>query len=315
MVRALSSIPLLIILGPTATGKTQVAVEVAAGLGGEIVSADSMQVYRELDIGTAKPTAEERRRVPHHLVDVVDPGEAFNVARFQQMALKAIRDIHRRGRLPLLVGGTGLYIRALAEGFVVGQAPPDWDYRRRLEKVAARRGTDHLHRCLSQVDPEAAREINQADLKRVIRALEVFRQTGTPKTQLEHRNPPTDLDLLKVGLDRPREELYRRIDIRVERMIESGWIEEVRRLLNRGLEDWVASSQALGYRHLAAYVRGHRGLEETIRLIKRDTRRFAKRQLTWFRRERGVIWVPAGPPAVPDIASLAAGKWPGLKNP
>lgn len=308
----MKEIPLLVILGATASGKTSTAIQVALELGGEIISADSMQIYRGLDVGTAKPTPRERAAVPHHLVDVVDPGESFSVAIFQRRAYRLIKEIHGRGRLPLLVGGTGLYIRAVTEGWAVGRHPPDPCYREKLREIGETRGSQHLHRCLSRLDPQASTRIDPADLKRIIRALEIFRSGVGDKAEEGPDPGAPPRDPLKTGLFWPREELYRRIEDRVDMMMEAGWLEEVRELSRQGLHQWVTSSQALGYGHLASYLRGEKDLERALREIKRDTRRFAKRQLTWFRREKDIIWVQGGEGAAADIVRVAAGKWPEL---
>ncbi|MEW6447252.1 MAG: tRNA (adenosine(37)-N6)-dimethylallyltransferase MiaA [Bacillota bacterium] len=281
--------PLLVIAGPTATGKSAVAIEVALRVNGEIVSADSMMVYRGMDIGTAKPTPAERRGVPHHLIDVVDPDEDFSVAAFQKLARESIREINERGRLPVLAGGTGLYIRAVIEGFrLPGGA--DKELRRRLTEEGKRYGVSRLHERLRAVDPEAAARIHPNNLKRVIRAIEVYYQTGTP-ISLAASSAEPGYDALLIGLYLERQELYRRIEARVDAMIAAGLVDEVRRLIAGGLRRDATAMQALGYKEIAAYLAGEISFEEAVRLLKRNTRRFAKRQFTWFKRDKRIHWL------------------------
>ncbi len=307
-----NQIPLLVIMGPTAVGKTRVAVDLCRQLGGEVVSADSMQVYRGLDIGTAKPLPSHIKGAPHHLVDVVDPGELFSVARFKEMAWAAIRDIWGRGRLPLLVGGTGLYLRAVVDNFPVDRVPPDQAYRRRLSGIAALRGPDYLHRRLATLDPASAGRIHPRDLKRVIRSLEIYRRTGRGRTEIEAQGERSPYDPVKAVLYLPRQELYQRIDRRVDEMMAAGWENEVAGLLERGLRGWLTASQALGYGIVADMVEGKIGRQAAVDLIKQKTRQYAKRQLTWFRREPDSSWVEATSDAVPVIATRVAGNWPDL---
>ncbi len=287
--------PLLVICGPTATGKTEMAVRVAERLGGEIISVDSMQVYRHLDIGTAKPTAEQRRRAVFHLVDIVEPDEPYNVALFQKDARAALEQITGRGKLPILCGGTGLYLRAVIRGFdfPAAQSPEAQHVRRALQAQLAEIGNEAMHQRLRAVDPQAAARIAVADSKRIIRALEVYELTGRPfsvqqrvdERQLAHYN------VIGFALTCPRPLLYQRIDARVEQMIRAGWVQEVRSLLDKGYDPSLPALQAIGYRHLIDYVLHGGNLSAIIELIKRDTRRFAKRQLTWFRRESGIKWL------------------------
>lgn len=281
--------PLLVIAGPTATGKSAVAVEVALRTNGEIVSADSMMVYRGMDIGTAKPTAAERRGVPHHLIDVVDPDQDFSVATFQRLARESIREINARGRLPVLAGGTGLYIRAVLEGFRL-PGGIDKELRRRLAEEASRHGVSKVHELLRAVDPEAAARIHPNNLKRVIRAIEVFYRTGTPISQAASLGEP-EYDALMIGLYLDRPELYRRIEARVDAMIAAGLVDEVRGLIAGGLKRDCTAMQALGYKEIAAYLAGEVSFEEAVGLLKRNTRRFAKRQFTWFKREDRIRWL------------------------
>ncbi len=303
---------LLTIVGPTAVGKTEVSVEVARRVGGEIVSADSMQVYCGMDIGTAKPTSPERRGVPHHLIDLFAPDHPFSVAEFQSLARRAIEDIAGRGRLPMLVGGTGLYVQAVTEDFHFSPLEGDADLRRKLAALAEVEGPDALHSRLRKADPAAAERIHAHDRRRVVRALEVCLLTGHP-VALE-RGSAGAYDLLPVGLEIERPALYRRIDARVEAMIDAGWLREVRELLEAGYGPELYAMQALGYRELISHLRGEVALGEAVALIQRNTRRYAKRQLTWFRRDSRIRWIPAGEDrdikdVVADIVRLVEGKW------
>ena len=288
-----SSIPLLVIAGPTAAGKTAAAIEVAGAVGGEIVSADSMQIYREMDIGTAKPTPQDQRQTAFHLIDIVDPDEDYNVALFQQDAQRAIVDIHRRGLLPILCGGTGLYIQAVVEHFDFPPGPRDEQTRQRLEENAAELGTERMHHRLREVDPEAATRIEPQDLRRIVRALEVYELTGQPLSQQQcvDETPPTKYNILSYVLTCPRALLYERIELRVEEMMKHGWLGEVQRLRSAGYHRQMQSMQAIGYRHLLEHLEHGGELDETLIEIKRDIRQFAKRQLTWFRNRTDFDWL------------------------
>lgn len=269
-------------------GKSRVAFEVARRGGGEIVSADSRQVYRSMDIGTAKPTLEERRLVPHHLIDVVDPDEEFSLAQYRDLALEAIGDIRARGKLPVLVGGTGLYVRAVTEGLLVPAVPPDPELRRGLEELAEREGGDKLHRDLAAVDAVAAERIDPRNVRRVIRALEVWRVTGRRfSEQQEVALPPFSFE--KVGLTCNRDLLYRKIDERVDAMMAAGLLDEVRSLVERGYGEGLPSMSGIGYRQLGRHLRGQMGLAEAVQRIKYDTHRYARQQYTWFSLEDASI--------------------------
>ena len=283
---------LVVILGPTAVGKTAVGLRVAEQIGGEIISADSAAVYRGMDIGTAKPTAEERARVRFHLIDVADPDEPFTAAKFRELALEAIRDIQARGKRVLIVGGTGLYLRVLLHGFSLAPPPRDPTIRKRLQQEAREQGLPALYARLQQVDPQAAARIHPNDAVRIIRALEVYEMTGKPVSEWQHR-ADSELPALKLGLTMPRPLLYRRINARVDQMMAQGFLQEVQNLLSKGYNRDLPALKGLGYRHLIAYLTGEMGLEEAVALWKRDTRRFAKRQMTWFRREPGILWLDA----------------------
>jgi tRNA dimethylallyltransferase len=270
--------------GPTASGKTRVGLALAQRLGSEIISLDSMALYRGMDIGTAKPTAQERAIVPHHLIDLIEPEESFSVARYVEEARRAVDDILARGRVPLFVGGTPLYLKALLRGIFSGP-PADWTLRRHLQQIAAKEGNKRLHARLAEVDPAAATRLHPSDTRRVIRALEVFEKTGQPIGELQkqfERAKPAEACRVFV-LDWPRDELVRRIDQRVEAMFAAGLVDEARRLLNGSHPPGHTALQALGYREVAEHLRGALDLEATIALVKLRTRQFAKRQMTWFR--------------------------------
>ena len=298
-----------IILGPTGVGKTAMALALGARLGSEIVSADSMQVYRGMDIGTAKPTPEERRLIPHHLLDVADPDEPFDASRYCTLAHEIITRLHGEGKPILVVGGTGLYIRALLGGLIAGPGA-DESLRRSLKEEGSRWGIPHLYEQLRAKDPQAAERINPRDVVRIIRALEVLELTGRSIVdhQKDHRFRTQPYEALKIGLKLAREELLARIDGRTEWMIAEGFIQEVERLLGRGYERSLKPMQSLGYRHLAAYLSGEGDLEGAIRLIKRDTRRYAKRQMTWFAADREIVWLA---PHQIDTAAEGIGRFLG----
>jgi len=301
---------LLAIVGPTAAGKTEVGILAAERLDGEIVSADSMQVYRGLDIGTGKPGPNQLARVPHHVIDIIDPDAPFSVADYQARARAAIADIRGRGRQPLLVGGSGLYVRAVVDGLGFPIAPPDPGLRRRLAEEARQSGIGHLHARLARVDPEAAQRIHPNDAKRIIRALEVHAQTGRPITHLQtlDRQRRARYNTRQFGLALPRPELYRRIEARVDAMIARGLVEEVRVLLARGCGEGLVSMKGLGYAQIIPFLRGECSLEEAVRLLKRDTRRFAKRQLTWFGADPRIEWVDLAEAGGPAQAAEFIGK-------
>lgn len=312
---------LIIIAGPTCVGKTEVAIALAEPLGGEIISADAMQVYRYMDIGTAKPSEEQRARVPHHLIDVVDPDEPFSAARFKTMAEAVLSDLHEKGRPVFVVGGTGLYMKALTKGLFPGQEQvntptpvsstgvggasgplvptprrrggEDKQVRERLKKEARNSGLDVLYQRLQKVDPAAAARIHPNDTYRIIRALEVHQVTGQPISDLQKAHGFSDnpYRTLKIGLFMDREMLYNCINERVERMLASGFLGEVKGLLDQGYGPDLKSMRCIGYRHMTQYLAGNVIWDETVRLFKRDTRRYAKRQLTWFRADPEIEWM------------------------
>lgn len=285
--------PLIIITGPTASGKTALSIELAKQTGGEIISADSMQVYRHMEIGSAKVTKEEMDGVPHHLIDVLDPPEEFNVVRFQEMAKKAMEEIYGRGNIPILAGGTGFYIQALLYDIDFTETEEQSGLREELEETARTKGASALHVMLREIDPESAEAIHENNVKRVIRAIEFYRQTGRKISDhnREEREKTPPYQFLYYVLDLPRPLLYSRIDERVDRMMESGLVEEVRALQAMGCTRDMVSMQGLGYKEILDYLNGELTLDEAVYILKRDTRHFAKRQLTWFRRERDVRWL------------------------
>lgn len=285
---------LLVICGPTAVGKSALALRLAVRLRGEIISGDSAQVYRGMDIGTAKPTREERELVPHHLVDVRDPDERWNVADFRQAVDDLVPRIAARGHLPMLVGGSMLYIRAVTAAYAFPAEAYDPQVRAQLYEEARRVGSEELHRRLQEVDPEAAARIHPHDWRRITRAWEVFLITGEPISRHAARRQPGPYRLLVVGLNRPRAVLYRRIDARVRQMIDQGLAGEVAALLQRGYSPHLPSMQALGYREMVDHLHGLTTREEAERILGRNTRHFARRQLSWMRREEDMIWIDLG---------------------
>ncbi|MER3456034.1 MAG: tRNA (adenosine(37)-N6)-dimethylallyltransferase MiaA [candidate division GAL15 bacterium] len=283
-----NKIPLVVVVGPTAVGKSTAAVELAERLGGEVVCADSRTVYRGMDIGTAKPTPAMRARVPHHLLDVVDPTEVFTVWEFQRLASEAIAQIRARGRVPLLVGGTGLYVRAVVDGLVIPQVPPDWAARRLWEEEE-RQQPGVLYRRLRELDPQAAARILPQNLRRVIRALEVVVHTGRPFSEQARREEGELAVQLGLVVDRMR--LHERIRRRIQEQLQAGLVEEVRGLVARGVDPSKPAMQGLGYKELIPYIRGEVSLEQAIRQLERNTRRYAKRQWTWLRADPRIRWV------------------------
>ena len=289
--------PLVAIVGPTAVGKTALALRLADDLDVEVVSADSRQVYRGMDIGTAKPTRQERARVKHHLLDVVDPDEPFTLAQYQDLAYAAIDGAQLQECLPLLVGGTGLYVRAVLEGFSIPRVEPDERLREELYATAATEGYEALHRRLQGLDPVAAERIDGRNVRRVVRALEVCLQTGKPISSLQQASPPP-YRMLQIGLTMPRDFLYQRIDQRVECMLSSGLVSEVRSLVEQGYSEKLPSMSGLGYRQVCSYLSGDVSLAEATALTKQQTRRFVRQQGNWFREDDpGIIWYDASEPA------------------
>ena len=296
ILRLMSTKPSLIIIsGPTCVGKSDVAIALAEPLGGEIISADAMQVYKYMDIGTAKPTEQQQARVRHHLIDVVNPDETFSAAIFARMADGVIEGVHQEGRPVFVVGGTGLYIKALTQGLFPAQEQGG-GIRKRLKKEAETLGPEVLHKRLQEVDPAAAARIHPNDKYRIIRALEVHEVTGQPISHHQRVHGFQDIrySTLKIGLTLDREVLYDRINRRVDQMLASGLLEEVRWLLDHGYSSTLKSMQSIGYRHMVGYLEQRIAWAETVRLFKRDTRRYAKRQLTWLRADPEIEWMEPG---------------------
>lgn len=285
--------PLIILTGPTAVGKTALSIRLARLVDGEIISADSMQVYKYMDIGSAKIRPEEMDGIPHHLIDVFDPAEEFHVVRFQECAKRAMEDIYSRGHIPILVGGTGFYIQAVLYDIDFTENGGDNGYRKKLETLAAEKGAEHLHQMLAKIDPASAEAIHANNIKRVIRALEYYHETGEPISvhNEKERQKESPYNFAYFVLNDRRERLYQRIDARVDQMLSDGLVDEVRHLKERGYTRDMVSMQGLGYKEILDYLDGKCTLEEAIYILKRDTRHFAKRQITWFKREREVCWI------------------------
>lgn len=285
----------IVICGPTGLGKTAAGIELARVFQGEIVSADSMQIYRHMDIGTAKPTPDEQAIIPHHMVDIVDPDEPFDAARFSEMAREVIKRLHARHITPFVVGGTGLYIKALIYG-LFSTKPANPDVRVRLKAEAELQGIGFLYKRLKSCDPETAEKLHPNDTYRIIRALEIYEKTGDSisKHHMEHRFSDNPFEVLKIGLEMNRELLYERINSRVDAMIDADVLDEVKGLLDMGYSGDLKSMQSIGYRHMVDYIMGRLSWEETVGTMKRDTRRYAKRQLTWFRADSEIVWAEPG---------------------
>lgn len=295
---------LITVIGPTASGKSRLAIGLGSTLGGEIVNCDSMQLIRGMNIGTAKPTPMDRKKLPHHLYDLIDPGQIYDAGQYMVAARRVCREISSRGKIPIVVGGTGLYLRALLEGVFTGPGR-DQELRQRLEKIGIRRGSGALIRMLKEVDPVTSERVHPADLNRVIRALEVFYQSGVPISQLQSlRQPIQDYKILKIGLKVEREILYDRINRRVGEMFRCGLLDEVRALLSQGYSPRTKGFEAIGYRYAASHLAGDMTLQDAIDKTCVSTRRYAKRQKTWFRKESDVRWIedPGDAPGVLEKA-------------
>lgn len=297
--------PLIVILGATAVGKTALGLELAEEFDGEIVGADSRQIYRGMDIGTAKPSAQEQARVPHHLIDVRPPDGQMALATYQEMAYAAIDDIQQRDRVPFLVGGSALYLRAVTEGLRIPSVAPDPALRAELEAYAQENGRAALHARLQEADPDAALGIHPNNLRRVVRALEIVQTTGRRKSELEAASPPP-YRILKIGLDLPRALLHERIDRRVEEMVAHGLVEEMSALLSAGFSPDLPAFSSLGYREIAAYLAGGTTLAAAVERIQIETHRFVRHQYTWFRRMAGIHWFSCSEGPQPAIRELAA---------
>lgn len=285
--------PLIILTGPTAVGKTALSIGLAKVVNGEIISADSMQVYRKMNIGTAKIEPSEMQGVRHHLIDILDPGEEFNVVLFKKYALDAMEDIYSRGKIPVIVGGTGFYIQALLYDIDFEDNDNDMSYREELQRLAEEKGNSYLHDMLSKVDPESAEKIHENNVKRVIRALEFYRKTGMKISEHNEteaqKESPYNFEYFVLNDDRSR--LYDRIDRRIDIMLEQGLVDEVKDLVDEGYTRDMVSMQGLGYKEIIDYIQGRCSLDDAVYTLKRDTRHFAKRQITWFKREKYVTWV------------------------
>ena len=273
---------MIAIVGPTAVGKSELALHIAHWFPVEIISADSRQVYRYMDIGTNKPSPAERASVPHHVIDVVEPDEGFSLAMYHQLAIEARKAIQQKGKLPLLVGGSGLYVWSLVEGWKIPQVPPDQKLRRQLEARAEQEGSQSLYRELQDIDPMAAAKINPSNTRRIIRALEIYHTTGQHPSQLQRKEAP-GFPILLIGLTRERSELYRKIDWRVDKMIQMGLVEEVEQLLKKGYSPSLPSMSGIGYKQIGQFLRGEMTLPQAIDKIKYETHRLARHQYAWFR--------------------------------
>jgi len=308
--------PLIIILGPTASGKTALSLDIAQHLNTEIISADSMQVYKHMNIGTAKPTLEERRGIVHHLIDEVMPSDEFNVVRYVELAHSRIADIHAKGKVPVVVGGTGLYIDSLVDNVSFGETAVDYELRDKFAKMASVKGNEHIHQLLEQVDPQSANRIHCNNLKRVIRALEVYYTSG--KTMTEHQSvskintSPYDAITFMPVWD--REALYERIDMRVDIMMHDGLIDEVESLIKMGYNRGLISMQGIGYKEVLDYYYGLAILPDTVDIIKRNTRRYAKRQITWFKRNADIIELDAMSPNISKECIDIVNRWVCERN-
>lgn len=283
---------ILCVVGPTASGKTDYAVKLALKCGGEVVSCDSMQIYKHMDIGTAKPTADEMKGVKHHMIDIIEPNESFSVARFSEMARECIDDILLRGKMPVLCGGTGLYFDSTINNINFIQMDTDEEYRKDLESAAKEFGNEYVYKILKRVDEESAESIHPNNLKRVIRALEIYKTTGKKKSELDKEQLSEPLYEPEItGLMRDREVLYDRINKRVDIMMEKGLVEEVSELIKMGIDTDATSMQAIGYKEIIEYLDGKTSLSDAVDKIKRESRRYAKRQLTWFKRNEKINWI------------------------
>lgn len=305
--------PLVVVLGPTAVGKTAIGIQLCQKLNGEIVSGDSMLVYKGMDIGTAKPSIEERQGIPHHMIDIMDPSEEYNVVEFQEKATCVIEDIQQRGKIPVLLGGTGLYIRAIIEGYQFSPANSNNVFRQQLQEEACEFGNMYVWQKLKAIDPVTAARLHPNDQRRIIRAIEVYHDTGLPLSAQYAATYKTPYKLALIGLTMPREMLYQRIDDRVDIMISDGLEQEVRRLLQEGYHPEMLAMKGLGYRQMIDYINGEYDLAEAIYLIKRDTRHFAKRQMTLFKKIDGIEWYDVSQylsktALLEDISNNLAGK-------
>lgn len=311
--------PLLVLVGPTAIGKTALSLQLAKHLNAEIISGDSMQVYRRMNIGTAKLMPEDRQGIPHHLIDICEPEHPFSVSEFQRLCTEAIHDITSRGKLPMIVGGTGLYVESVCYGFTFQEQGADETFRTQMREYAATHGNEALHAKLAAADPVTAAKLHPNDLVRVIRALEIHHVTGRPLSAQQGQSRGDDKSspyrLCIIGLTMDREKLYRRIDQRVDEMLEAGLVNEVKDLLASGVRRDAVSMRGLGYKEIAAYLAGEMDYETAVGVLKRDTRHFAKRQLSWFRHMKSLEWVDVDAAAKNNglfaaTCAIIAGKFP-----
>ncbi|WP_139488870.1 tRNA (adenosine(37)-N6)-dimethylallyltransferase MiaA [Brevibacillus dissolubilis] len=310
---------LVVIIGPTSVGKTALSLTLAKRFHGEIISGDSMQVYRQMDIGTAKASEEEQRIVPHYMIDILEPDEEFSVAHFQAEASRLITEINQRGNIPFIVGGTGLYIQSVTHRYEFSEASQDSELRDRLQRLADLEGSEVLHKRLADFDPITAERLHPNDTKRLIRAIEIYEKTGMRMSDHQNRAATSPFDLVMIGLTMDRAKLYERINHRVDLMIEAGLIEEVRQLLDKGYDPALVSMQGLGYKELIPYLYGEITLEKAVNDIKQRTRHFAKRQLSWFRRMEEIQWFDLTDPndypqVIATITELLEGKFHQTPN-
>lgn len=301
---------LLVIVGPTAVGKTALSIQLAKRFQGEIISGDSMQVYKKMDIGTAKATERERAEVPHHLIDIIPPDVSFSVQEFQKLARQTIQEIQFRNHLPILVGGTGLYIEAVTYDYQVPPVGQDSALRKKYQTIADEQGNEVLYQHLVKIDPITAKRLHPNDMKRVIRALEVYHISGKPLSAFAHEKRPYYDSMLWIGLTMPRDLLYKQINERVDRMIAKGLVEEVERLQKRGYDRDLTSMQAIGYKEILSYLKGEISFADSVNLIKQGTRKYAKRQFSWFKRMRNIHWFDVTKNEVfEEIQQFVAGKF------
>jgi tRNA dimethylallyltransferase len=283
----------IVIFGPTASGKTSLSIQLAEEIGGEIISADSMQIYKYMDIGTAKPTLKERREIPHYLIDEVDPSEEFSVARFKETALLYIKKVFDKGKIPIVCGGTGLYINSLIYNIDFSEMDMDWTIRENLLNKEKEFGHGYLYELLCEIDPSTAQKLHINDTKRIIRAIEVYEKTGKTLSYFNEmsRVTPSEYKYSLIGLALDRDLLYRRINHRVDKMMKDGLVDEVKKLRDLGYSNYRIPMQGIGYKEILAYLKGEISLEESVESIKMGTRRYAKRQMTWFKRLKNVRWI------------------------
>lgn len=282
----------IVIVGPTASGKTKLSIELAKRLNGEIISADSMQIYKEMNIGTAKPTIEEQGNIQHYMLNFISPNKRYSVSDYTKQARKHIEEILQKGKVPIIVGGTGLYIDSLINEIEFVEQPTDFEYRNELEKIAKEQGLENLYKMAKEIDCEAAEKISSNDRKRIIRILEIYKQTGKTKTQLdiESRQKQLKYDYKVFGINMERQNLYSRINLRVDKMMENGLVKEVEEIYSK-YNEFPTAMQGIGYKEVVEYLNKNITQEEMIEKIKQESRRYAKRQLTWFRKNKNIIWL------------------------